>query len=498
MAISSLQHQWILGRRNHLGGPLIQFAMLAILLYFLVIDAYMWHWFLIPVLCCGLLIGPDAIRWLQGQYDLFDPKGLMGIYGLYFFFIAPLLLVHWRLEIPRFDNAIDWRHWVGLMAVLNVAALALYLRFHALGYSLRRSVLGRPWKIHGDIGGKILFFFFLVSFAAQLYYFQLMGGISGIIAWHTYNLERPVGAGTFRTLGAAFLVILLIYLSWKRVKAGGKSASLFVALTIVIVFTGIQFILSGLHGSRGAVLFMAFWIAGIVHYFWRPFKVRQLLLGLPFLLGFMYVYNFYDVLGSEAINMLLQGKPLRELEQATGRDNRVLYIEDLSRTSTHSYQIYRLSMSDEYELRWGRTYVDSFAHYIPTWIWSDKPIDPEKRIAGTDLLFGPGVYEPGNRERKNSLRVYGLLGEALLNFGVLLAPLPFAIWGFLMGIYRRSLLTWSPTDARLFLAPYLTLAFIFCVFFDLDDFVAVLLFRASPVIVVLYLASLRSWRNITK
>jgi hypothetical protein len=212
----------------------------------------------------------------------------------------------------------------------------------------------------------------------------------------------------------------------------------------------------------------------------------------------MYIYNFYDVLGADAINMLVQGKPLTGLEQTTGRDNRVLFIEDLSRASTHSYQIYRLSVADEYQPRWGKTYVDSFAQYVPTWIWRDKPIDPEKRIAGTELLYGPGVYVPGNLTKQNSLRVYGLLGEALLNFGVVLAPLPFAIWGFLMGVYRRSLLSWLPTDTRLFLAPYLTLTLVIVVFSDLDDLVAGLLFHASPVILMLYLASSRSRKDTTR
>ena len=70
-------------------------------------------------------------------------------------------------------------------------------------------------------------------------------------------------------------------------------------------------------------------------------------------------------------------------------------------------------------------------------------------------------------------------------------PEPFAIWGFLMGVYRRSLLSWLPTDARLFLAPYLTLSLVFVVFSDFDNLVASFLFRASPVILVLYLASSR-------
>src|ERR1700723_1762590 len=32
------------------------------------------HWFVIPAMVCGVLIGVDVIRWLRGRLDFFDPK----------------------------------------------------------------------------------------------------------------------------------------------------------------------------------------------------------------------------------------------------------------------------------------------------------------------------------------------------------------------------------------------------------------------------------------
>src|SRR5262249_20499992 len=48
------------------------------------------HWFVLPVTACGILIGWDAARWLLGKVDLVDPVGVIGIYGFFFYFLAPL------------------------------------------------------------------------------------------------------------------------------------------------------------------------------------------------------------------------------------------------------------------------------------------------------------------------------------------------------------------------------------------------------------------------
>src|SRR5690349_8161791 len=65
----------------------------AVMTAFLASDPYLLHWFAIPVYLCGVVIGVDAIQWTTGRRTLLDPIGIVGVVGLHFFFLAPLLHV---------------------------------------------------------------------------------------------------------------------------------------------------------------------------------------------------------------------------------------------------------------------------------------------------------------------------------------------------------------------------------------------------------------------
>src|SRR5258708_32923906 len=77
------------------------------------------HWFLIPVLCCGIVIGCDAVDWFRGRLSLFDPAGIIGLLGVHFFFLAPLLHVTWDSWMRYIDPPLDWRELLGCIANLN-------------------------------------------------------------------------------------------------------------------------------------------------------------------------------------------------------------------------------------------------------------------------------------------------------------------------------------------------------------------------------------------
>jgi len=65
---------------------------------FVVYSGAVAHWFLLPLLACATIVGSDAVRWVRGAYDTFDPKGLIGLFGFHFFFLAPLLFVAGRRD----------------------------------------------------------------------------------------------------------------------------------------------------------------------------------------------------------------------------------------------------------------------------------------------------------------------------------------------------------------------------------------------------------------
>jgi hypothetical protein len=460
------------------------------------INERMCHWFVIPVFVCGLLIGPDALRWLRGKYDLFDPKGLVGALGWHLFFLAPLLFIRWNMEMLHVDNPPDWRPWVGYLSILNVVALVTYQKFQSIGFHRPVPNKRTQWIIDARYAPPLFLVFGAVALMAQAYYFLRMGGIAGIVETasqtrETGRLAGPLGLGLFQIAGQSLPMIALICLTLIRASLRRKQASFVTIVVLLFLLTVIQFLLAGFIGSRSATVWPLFWMAGIVHYFWRPIGRRSAYIGLVVLGLFMYIYGFYKEGGPKAIEMLATGKAsFSTLESATDRTLDRLVISDLSRVDVQSYELYKLRNSTDYTYRWGKTYVSAVISYVPSWIWKSKPPDTEKVVAGTDLLLGGRTYSPGDRFR-NAAWVYGLGGEAMLNFGFLAVPLPFAIWGFLMGRYRRAVLTWRSKDARKLLAPFATLLLVVALFSDLDDLINLFLYTGGFVVLLVFLSSKR-------
>ena len=85
------------------------------------------HWFIIPLVLCGSLMGGDAVAWLRGELDTLDPKGLVGFFGVHFFFLSPLLHVFWGYWMWSMDSPEDWRTWLGWLGVLNAVGILCYL-----------------------------------------------------------------------------------------------------------------------------------------------------------------------------------------------------------------------------------------------------------------------------------------------------------------------------------------------------------------------------------
>jgi hypothetical protein len=132
----------------------------------------------------------------------------------------------------------------------------------------------------------------------------------------------------------------------------------------------------------------------------------------------------------------------------------------LGRCDVQAFVLYRISHPDsDYSYAMGRTYLGALGLMIPGPLWRDRP--PSKVKEGWDVLFGARAYErefgtTAFSDHPINTRLFGLAGEAMLNFGPLLVPLSFAVLGFVVGWTRRRIADWRYGDLRLFLAPYLT------------------------------------------
>ena len=94
--------------------------------FFVALSPDFWHYFALPVLLGGVVIGRDAFDWVRGRVDPLDPVGVLGIYGLHYFLLAPLLHVLWDFYWVYRFNPLDWRPWLAYMAWLNVFGLMIF------------------------------------------------------------------------------------------------------------------------------------------------------------------------------------------------------------------------------------------------------------------------------------------------------------------------------------------------------------------------------------
>jgi len=136
----------------------------------------------------------------------------------------------------------------------------------------------------------------------------------------------------------------------------------------------------------------------------------------------------------------------------------------------------------DYSYRWGLTYAGALAILIPRNIWPDRP--DFKTDAGTEAQLGKSTP-------LLSLRVYGLAGEALLNFGPAGVVPMFALYGGLLGWYRRKFKSWDLSDARMFLAPFWAVLFASAFVGDSDNLVFAALTHGAIVAIAVFAASKR-------
>jgi len=436
---------------------------------------------------CGILAGVDVIRWIRGRLDLFDPKAVIGFLAFYGCFVTPMLHVVWDRFGVNNDLLLwgDWRTWLGAMAALNAVSLLAYRIAHnyVFNWTTRSTAI---WKIER----KRFHFFFSValgcSVAGVYAFFSNLNGIPGMVKSFEENLQAYTGKGWLLVLAwplSVLCFIILIYI-WTNREQQHSRRPVSVGILLVCVFGMSQFILMGWYGSRSATIWAMFWMAGIVHYRVHHLPRKVVAAGLVFLIAFMYFYGFYKEQGRTGFGVIatpstwIQPKGYR-------RDIKLLLLDDLARADVNAYMLYNLiTFPKDYDYRWGLTYVGAPTFLVPRSLWPNRP--NYKVDAGTEATFGKSsTYD--------STRVYGLTGEALLNFGPGgVVPL-FILYGACLGWYRRKLTSWDLLDARMFLAPVVTILFVAAFISDSDNVLFLFVVDGS-LITAAFLASIKKIR----
>ncbi|MEU4792269.1 hypothetical protein AB0F95_21425 [Micromonospora tulbaghiae] len=391
------------------------------------VDNRLWHWYLIPVTLCGILIAPDVVACAAKRLDLFDPQALVGLFGFHFFYLAPILHVlmdYWAPEIPPLP---DWRSGLGAMAALNVFGLTAYRICVGLpnGGRVRRHMV---WSLNVRRFarlGWLAFVIGLIGFAAILVRF---GGPVAYLDTAADDRLGFAGQGWLLLIGESFPFIGFVVVA---IRYRGKLASRPNLLTAVfLAFAAAQFLAGGLRGSRSNTIWPLLVGLVVVHLVVRPIARRTLVPMAVAFMAFMYVYGVYKSTGSEIVRAGSDGRSVVELGDETGRTLPALLLGDLGRADIQAVVLERQQAATA-PLGYGLSYLASVKFLVPDTLHPEWLRD--KSQLGTDMVYGEGTYA----SVRQSSRIYGLGGEALLNFGPAGVIVSYAVFGFAVRAARR-------------------------------------------------------------
>lgn len=447
------------------------------------------HWFVVPVAFCGVLTGADVVAWLRRGLDTFDPKAIVGILWLHGTFVAPLLHVGLEAHTREFDVEVrDWPTWFGRMALLNLTGLILYKLFQR--YTFTRSRPARTIRVLSDQRFVIVFpLAIMVSAAAATVILARYGGLRKESEALIFGGGELVHLSWLLMLGDPLAVLLGMGVV-KILSSSRRTRSAVTIVAMLAVLLVGQFLLLGLRGSRSAVIWVVFLTAALCHYRLRRIPVTWVLIGFLALGVGGYYYMFFKRFGATGFEAIRNPQFRETLSARSGITPVGVLLGDLSRAEIQTFLLYRLVEGhDFYRLRLGKTYVFSLLTVVPRAVWPDKPSGLYGKVgAGTALQHGEGSYQP---ERFESSRVYGLAGEAMLNFGPAGAVGAYLLYGIMLGWYRKKMLTLHPEDARIYLVPLLTLVAITAMFGDSDNTMFLFLKDGALLTVVVWLSSTR-------
>jgi hypothetical protein len=454
--------------------------VISITLIFILLNPKIIHWFIIPAMFCGTLTGTDVIRWLRGSYDSFDPKGFIGLAIFYGWFIVPLLHAYldvYQISIYKitFNSMAEFKDAMGIVLIINACGLFLYKICQRWSFNRVKNV-GNRWKVIYGRVLPVLGILGLISFCAQIYF---SFGIRGTIKAAGDIYEGSKGWGIFLMFGDALpILIFAAIIMWSGKPEKTRS---WLPVIIFLAFAAIlQFFWVGLRGSRSATVVGVFWAVGLVHHYWRKLKPGFLLLGLIILFIFLYLYGiFYKTTHHRKSLLEIQSlEDIQRQEKITGgvHGKYSILLGDLTRVGIQA-EVAKSIMESKtnYKFRYGLTYLEASVRLIPSAVWKvilsgDLSFKDNwnKGKAYIDLTEGEGHYHPIYH---HSSQAFGLSGEAMLNFGLIGAPLLWVLYGILVGWVRRKQVSLSSHDTRWVMMPLLTYVLISIPVADMDGII---------------------------
>jgi oligosaccharide repeat unit polymerase len=296
-----------------------------------------------------------------------------------------------------------------------LAACAVFLAVLLLGYRLgagtwlarRLEQLGsraRPMNPNVAIGCALA-----IGLVAQVLIVVRAGGPAASLEAASDQVALSESFVLFVLAGFAPAGVI-VWAAWCRPRRRAEWAAFVLSVTAVCAFSVIA-------GSRGRIFLTLVALAVVVHFAWRPWRRRELVVGVGLLLAFVSSFLvFREVANDRSLKAAAEQAPRYVL------DTRVI-ANDIT---SFDHVLYATTIyGRERDHRNGRFFVGAVRSFLPS------ALDPGKPEGG-DIVFRKAVW--GNDFRAG--RPPTVVGDLFIDFGFA----GVAIGGLLVGLLSRSLI----------------------------------------------------------
>lgn len=412
-------------------------------------------------LCYVLLINL-IYRSIKFGSNLFYPLPITCVILLISCVIAPIVSFGEQQYMFLPSRNIDWEKYLFIISLLYSIGVVFF-------YFVVRCLLveKRIYIFNDNLVNKsrliiISSIFLVLSFFTQVIIFLKFGGFIGYLTQWTEDRSALDGFGIWYMFSEPFPTILLVFLillvGKKRILANKYK-------WIIILFVGFfisKLLFGGFRGSRSNTIWGLFLFAGIVHIYLFKLKKIHYIIGISFLASFMSIYAIYKTYGVESFS----GEyTIEDTNRYEGNPLLSIYLGDFSRATVNAFQLAQLNDLDNYNYKWGQTYLYTSAMIFP-------PIKSiytgyNKNSAGYEIMNNFNI-DP-ERDFFDNSRVFGLYGEAVLNFGPIIALFSFIFSAVFIVFLDNLCRGFFVNKVYVFLIPFLANFAFLCIVSDSDN-----------------------------
>ena len=381
-----------------------------------------------------------------------------------YFVVAPAFNVAFDTYI---DRSLFHGDPVWALALLNIVnSIGLLCAYFGVAFADQGPSGGSSAAVNGRMLIAINLILLPVSIFYGIYFLYLSGGL-----YQDASGKLVVEGSIFNFILIGTAPILFCWTTATYFVLSRKRPPHLLALLIILVHLILVLSMNSARGSRVSMLIQLILAAQIYGLSILRFRFLHYAAAAIFLALFLPTYAYYKYAGFDAFYDYVTGRGPSEVA-AHYNDPVTFVVGDIGRADIQAPILMGVLDGIVTPNYFGESYVAGALLILPT---SLRPNWAKQKISlGEEAQFKlSGRYNASSQVNNGqfaSSRIYGLLGEALLNFGIFAVPAAFFLFGFLS---RRCFLRVSPPNSwgRVLTAPFFALFPVYMLFYDFDNIV---------------------------